>query len=392
MARSRRRRTAGWAAAVAIFLSASPARAGCDPSDMFDAAKNTLGGLSACSSACSDEASCAVALWLTAVLSGMAAEGAQDKVNSFCSHAQGSASQIAGALKSAAGTSIGQDVLGEAASKLESVGSAAKVVDCACETEQGLGSLSSEIGGCVEDALCSLQEFFGGDACTCTRPPPTVATCAAVNKVCEQHIYTEWHNYPECQGIGGLNSIFNTNPNGTNSGGYMQPWQTSLSVQSTPAGTLVEQLPPTAEGTGCEGVRYCFCPAPMKPNWVHVPNPGSDRDFYVFACDCPEGTHPGAVMPNGISSCLCDNTNQPAMLNGLAVHGICPPPACPAGQVRMTDDSPCVTPCADPKQGMAFDGSCCDPKQMSSCGKCCPPDTLPNPQTGSCEPRPQPPK
>ncbi|MCI4679573.1 hypothetical protein K9U39_06680 [Rhodoblastus acidophilus] len=326
---------------------------------------------------------------MTSVLTGVAAAAGQSAVNSFCSQAEGKTdvNKIISILKSAGGSSVDQ-----LAGVLNSVGSITSVVKCACETEQGAGSLGSNIGACMEDALCSLQEALGGGSCYCTRPPPALARCAAVNQKCEKVMYTEWWRYPECQGIGASGSIFNTNPNGQNSGGYMQPWQSTLSVTTTPEGTLVQQLPPTAEGTGCGGVHYCFCPAPMKINWVHVPNPGSDREFYVLACDCPEGTHPGDVMPNGISSCLCDNTNQPAMLSGLAVHGICPPPACPAGQSRMGGDGPCVTPCADPKQGMAFDGSCCDPKQMSSCGKCCPLDTFPNSQTGSCEPRPQPPK
>ena len=131
----------------------------------------------------------------------------------------------------------------------------------------------------------------------------------------------------------------------------------------------------------------------MKAEWLEVPNPGSLDRAYVFACDCPDGTHPGATTPKGISSCLCDNTNQPANF-GFAPYGMCPPPACPAGQTRLGNDpnSPCVTPCSDPKQGMAFDGSCCDPAQMNACGQCCPPSAVPDPKSGTCVPRPQPPK
>jgi hypothetical protein len=135
----------------------------------------------------------------------------------------------------------------------------------------------------------------------------------------------------------------------------------------------------------------------MNPVWHEVPNPGSGDHRYIFSCDCPydpkdpdRQTHPGAVV-NGISTCLCNNTNQPANF-GFAPLGMCPPPACPAGQTRLGLDGDCVTPCSDPSQGMAFDGSCCNPAQMSSCGQCCPPSTVPDPKSGTCVPRPQQPK
>jgi hypothetical protein len=370
----------------------TPAQAGCDPGDIFDAAKQTYSAVSDCKSACSNEASCAGAIWLAAVLSGIATEGGQNKVDSFCNQAQGSASQILGKLETIGGSSIGQEVLGQVASLLNSVGSAAMVVKCACETEHAGASLDSSFGSCMEDALCWLQEQLGGGSCYCTRPPPAIARCAAIAEQCRQVTYMEWWRYPECQNIAAPNSIINTNPDGKNSG-YMDDWRSTLSISTSSEGTLIEQLPPTAEGTGCGGVRYCYCPAPMKPDWVLIPNPGSGQNLYVFACECPDKTHPGAVMPNGISSCLCDNTNQPANF-GFAPFGMCPPPACPAGQTRLggDDNSPCVTPCADKSQSMAFDGSCCNPAQMTNCGQCCPPDTVPNVKTGSCEPRPKPPK
>jgi hypothetical protein len=389
MALSRGWRIRGAAFVAAMILLASPARAGCNASDIFNAAKNTVTGLSACESACSNQASCAVAIWMTAVLSGIAVEGGQGIVNSFCSQAQGSASQIVGKLQSVGGSSVGQSLLGEVASKLESVGAAAQVVSCACQTEQGLGALSSDIGECMSEFMCWLQSEMGLGACECTPPPPQIANCASVDlKKCQNEDYLKTLSDPAC---GASNSIGNSNQQCKNFS-YMKDVQYTYSCTTTSEGTLVQALPPTAEGTGCNPVYYCFCPAGMTPAWPEVANPNSSDKRYAFACNCPDGTHPGAVMPNGISSCLCDNTNQPAILSGLAINGMCPPPACPEGQTRLGGDGPCVTPCADPKQGMAFDGSCCDPAQMSSCGKCCPLDTVPNAQTGSCEPRPKPPK
>jgi hypothetical protein len=43
-----------------LILLASPARAGCNPSDIFNAAKQTASGLSSCASACSTGVGCAV--------------------------------------------------------------------------------------------------------------------------------------------------------------------------------------------------------------------------------------------------------------------------------------------------------------------------------------------
>jgi hypothetical protein len=384
----------GWRTGAAAFFGAmillsSPASAGCNPSDIFNAAKNTVTGLSSCASACKNQASCAVAIYMTEVLTAAAVGGAQGMVNSFCSQAQGSASQIVGKLQSVAGSSIGQQVLGEVAKKLESVGSAAQVVSCACETEQGAGALSADMGACMQDVLCYLQEKLGMGACDCTPPPPQIANCSSVDiKKCQKEDYIKTLSDPAC---GAGNSIGNSNQDCQNYS-YMKDVQYTYSCTTTSEGTLVQALPPTAEGTGCNPAYYCFCPAGMVPAWPSVGNPNSSDPRYAFACNCPGGTHPGAMMPNGISSCLCDNTDQPAILTGLAINGMCPPPACPAGQTRLGGDGACVTPCSDPSQGMALDGSCCDPAQMSSCGKCCPPTTVPNAKTGSCEPRPQPPK
>jgi hypothetical protein len=383
--------SASWIAAViaAMIVMASPARAGCNPSDIFDAAKQSVSGLSDCAGACADGVGCAAAAAATGVLTEVAAAAGQGAVDSFCSKVQGTASQILGQLQSAGGSKIGQNVLGELADVLSAVGSPAKVMQCACATEQGVGALGSDLGDCMEDALCWLQDQLGFGSCDCTRPPPALASCPSIDvKKCkEDHSYSGIWN-PACIPSG---SIGYSNPNCKSSGSYMEPWQHTLTCTTTAEGTLVVTLPPTAEGTGCGGAYYCFCPAPMKADWHQVPNPGSGDARYAFSCDCPDGTHPGETMPNGISSCLCDNTNQAAIF-GFAPFGMCPPPACPTGQVRIGGVGDCVTPCADASQGMTFDGSCCNPAQMTSCGQCCQPGTLPDPKSGTCVPRPQPPK
>lgn len=392
-------RSGGWqalAAAIiaAMTLLASPARAGCNPSDIFDATKQSVSGLSDCASACATGAGCAAAAAATGVLTEIAAGAGQGVVNSFCSQVQGNATQILGQLQSAGGSSIGQNLLNDFADALSAVGSPATVVQCACQTEQGLGSLGADLGACVEDALCWLQDQLGFDPCGCARPAPTLANCASIDvKKCkEDHSYSGIWN-PACLPSG---SIGHAAPDCLSTG-YTEDWEYTLTCTTTAEGTLVVALPPTAKGTGCGGAYYCFCPAPMIATWHGVPNPDGDSRW-AFSCDCPydpddpdRQTHPGAVMPNGISSCLCNNTNQPANF-GFAPFGMCPKPACPAGQTRLGVNGECVTPCSDPSQGMAFDGSCCNPAQMSSCGQCCPASTVPDPKSGTCVPRPQQPK
>jgi hypothetical protein len=387
MERSLNMRFLGLALVAGAMLSVSPARADCSASDIFNAAKTTVGGLGSCAKACADGAGCAAASALTSALTGIAASGAQGAVDSFCSQAEGlsNVKTVTDLLNKAGASSIAQ-----IASLLDTVGSLSMVVKCACETEQGAGALGADLGDCMKDILCALQEALHMGSCDCAIPSPAMVNCAAIDvKTCSSYggRFEQWH-HPECIVPGG---IANSQPNCNNSGSYMEDWQYTLSCTTTAEGTLVQALPPTAKGTGCNGIFYCFCPAPMVAAWLQNPNPDKDWDKYAFTCECPKDTHPGATMPNGISSCLCDNTNKPADFKSLL--GMCPPPECPSGQVHWgAADGPCVTPCSDPKQGMALDGSCCNPAQMTTCGTCCAPGTIPDPKSGSCVPAPQPPK
>ena len=372
-------RTRGAVVVAAMMLLASPAQSGCNPTDIFNAAKQSVSGLSDCASACADGVGCTAAMAVSGALTGVAVQAGQGTVNSFCSQAQGDIAKALSDLNSVGG--IGKDLLGEIADALNAVSSPAEVVKCACGTEQGGDSLGSDLGECLEDGLCALAGAFG-DPCGCPAPPPpAVANCASIDvKKCED-------NKSACIPSG---SIGATCPKPPCWDPYA-PWDGTLLVLTTSSGTYVSTVPAWADGECNSGQQSCFCPKPMNPAWREIPNPDSSDPEYAFSCDCPDGTHPGALM-NGISSCLCDNTNQPAILTGLAINGMCPPPACPAGQTRFGGNGPCVTPCSDPSQGMAFDGSCCNPAQMTSCGECCPPTTVPDPKSGTCVPRPQQPK
>lgn len=399
MVRTEGWRTQGAAIVAAMILLASPARAGCNLEDVGKALYGTANATLDCESVCDSEEACDAAIALDLALAAVALQGSdtgkgQDLVNQFCKEAQVKGQNIVATLNTIFDNKIANDVLGDLSTQLAAVGSAVKVVQCACETEQSTNSLGAGVGQCLQEALCDLGIDFG---CACTRPPSQTANCASIDvKKCEEdHNYSGIWN-PACIPSG---SIANSNPNWQNPLPEMAPYAPSVAKVETPEGLLAIQLPPTAEGTGCnEAVQSCFCPAGMNATWHEVPNPNSGDHRYIFSCDCPydpkdpdHQTHPGATMPNGISSCLCNNTNQPANF-GLAPFGMCPPPACPAGQTRLGGTGDCVTPCSDPSQGMAFDGSCCNPAQMTSCGECCPPSTVPDPKSGTCVPRPQQPK
>lgn len=382
-------RTQGAAIIVGLILLASPARAGCSLEDIGNAFYGTLKATATCKSVCENEAACAAAVALDIALGGAAVQGSdtgqgQQLVNQFCKEAQGTADQIVGKLNTIFGNAIAKEVLGDLSSQLSSVGSAAQVVRCACETEQSTNSLGDDLGQCVDEALCG----WFGVGCDCKRPPPQTANCSSIDvKKCkEDHDYSGIWN-PACIPSG---TIHNTNPDWKQGGSYAD-YSSKLLKEESSQGTLVLQLPPAVDN--CTPAQTCFCPKPMVPSWHEIPNPNSGDHMYTFSCDCPyepknpdHQTHPGGMLPSGISQCICNNTGQPANF-GLAPFGMCPPPACPAGQIRLSLNGECVSPCSDPSQGMAFDGSCCNPAQMTSCGQCCPPGTMPDSKNGTCVPK-----
>ena len=367
-----------------MLLLASPARAGCSLEDLGESIYGGLKATYVCASLCADSAvGCEIAIALELALAGAAISGSdtgkgQDLVDQFCAQATGSGDQVADKLKAIFGSSIPEDVY----KKLKSVSSASKIAKCSCETEQSVNSTGFDLDECIEDVLCGVL----GMGCSCTRPPPQTAACPSIDvKQCKEGSYSGIWN-PACIPSG---SIGNCNGKWQKCG-YGDNIPTVAKGESS-LGTLAIQMPPTQEDTGCDPVQSCFCPKPMNATWHEVPNPGSGDHRWVFSCDCPyeadnpdHQTYPGAMLPSGISQCLCYNTNKPAQL-GFAPLGMCPPPACPTGQTRIGGE--CITPCSDPTQGMAFDGSCCDPAQMTSCGQCCPVGTMPDQNSGTCVPK-----
>jgi hypothetical protein len=378
-------------AAAAMLLPAGPARADCSLGDIANAIENTFGSVAsgACASACADGAGCGVASGMAGVLAGVP----QGTVNNFCGQVQtalGDAQNIGNGANAVEGIlgPLGLSSLASFVGDAAAVGAdPLNIAACACSLEQGINQLGSDFGSCVQQALCDVGQLFG-QSCSCSPPPPTVADCAQSNAKCDNSNNQDL----ACVGAGpqGQFTIMQGYDPKTNTIHNISPYYPAQQYQ-TSGGTLVTTT------YGCGGMSYCFCPKPMEATWtLDVPqnnaNPNNcsvcanNYPWYVFSCNCPGGTHadPSGALVNGISVCLCDKTNQPADFNPESFGGPCPPPACPTGQVRLSSNGNCVTPCSDPTKGMTMDGACCDPARVTACGFCCPGHTLPNPLAGTC--------
>jgi hypothetical protein len=385
-------------ATIGVLLPIAPARAGCSLDDLLNAVANTVEsiGSSSCAAACDTGAGCGAAVGVTAALAGVATEANQASVNTFCSDIsnliqqvnKGSddANSVVNALQQATNSSIGQDLLDDLSSAVGSVADPLGVAQCACSVEQGLGQLGSAFGACLQDFLCAGDALLG-NPCTCQAPAPLTADCAQSNITCGNFNDAD----PACAGGSASSPTIVSGQNGQTIPGYV-----GVSQQTNSSGTIVIGGGSGSDGHGhCAPTFYCFCPAPMKAVWTQdtVQNdnqgvPAGTSGWYIFSCQCPSGTHadPSGKTLAGISACLCDNSNQTANFAPDSFGGMCPQPNCPTGQIRLSGNGKCVTPCSNPSEGMTLDGACCNPAQMTSCGTCCPPGTTPDPATGTCLP------
>jgi hypothetical protein len=391
----------GLLTAAAVLTPSDPARAGCSAGDLLNAVVNTVTTVAtgSCSTACDNSATCGIAVWLTAALAGVATDDSQAAVDQFCTAmknvitpvktgASDAQSVIKGLQK--VDPSLAQDVLSELSSVLSDVSDPVSAALCGCAAEQSLSQLGAAFGACLEDFLCAGDAALG-HPCTCTAPPPVLANCAQSNANCNYN-----NGDAACQGGTAAFPTLIAGQNGTPIPPYTPVTQTQNST-----GTLVTGGGSGSDNNGhCAPTYYCFCPAPMQGKWVSdqafndsngipVGNNGQPTSgWFIFACECPSGTHadPSGATTGGVSVCLCDNSSLPANFATDAFGGMCPPPNCAAGQVRHNGNGNCVTPCSNPSEGMTFDGACCNPAQVTSCGTCCPPGTTPDPATGTCIP------
>jgi hypothetical protein len=382
----------------AALLCTTPARAdGCSIGDIVNGLVQTIGSFTSgtCAGACTDGVGCGAAAGIAAGLGTAAAVAGQGSVDTFCSDLNSAVNGL-GDIQSALGP-IPSDVSSTIISTLNDLGDPLTVAQCACSLEQGANQVVSGLAACweqFEQGLCQVMNF--GQSCTCSPPPPAVADCSYLqNSQCgSTGPNYDPNKYGFCYGSGanGQTIVQGYDP-GSNSVQNISPYPPAQQTV-TSAGTEVS----IANGS-CGGVSYCFCPKPMEPTWT-LDGPENDLNpnncgacanhssWYVFSCNCPKTTHPdpSGKLVNGVPVCICDGTsNQVANLSSNALFGWCPPPDCPAGQIRLTGNGQCITPCSDPTKGMTMTGACCDPNQTSACGQCCPPHWTPNPATGGCQ-------
>jgi hypothetical protein len=371
-------------AGAAFVMSVTAGLAdGCTPQDLWNGLESATSAITsgACASACADGGGCIAAAAVAAGLGGVATDSSQGTVDQFCNAVQTAVNdaQNAGGDLSAIQNLLGQagissqGLVGPILDALNGLGDPLNIAECGCSLEHGIGQLGGDVLACLQDAICGIQEGLGLGGCSCHPPAPVAANCTAPAYCANSPADA---NRPECQG-----AIYAAPSN-----------PPSDIIHQQPNGTLVVDIVDGWDGKSywCSPDLYCFCPSPLTLAQIPVNYLGDGT--VMFACQCPDKTHPAAPSGPGAGVCICNDTGLVAVppvkstTNPEAVA--CPLPLtgipCPNGQTRLNDK--CVTPCSDPTKGMTTDGACCDPSQVTSCGMCCPPGTTPAPN-GTCIPR-----
>jgi hypothetical protein len=388
--------------AAATLSAQAWAYPGCNLSDIINDAGNTIGGIgsSQCVSSFATGGEVAVGV-VTGVLTAAALSGAGGGVDSLCGDVKGvadSATNVGQWLQQAGGS---MEDLGNLLSSLQGA-DPLNVAICACNLEQGVDSLVSDLGDC----FCDVANFFGVGSLfgcnACTPPPPIQANCAlpancyvgSSDPACQGNVIAACPTPTSTGGLGGLGNLFG----GSSGGAGGLPGLFGLgpacpaSVQNGPTGAFAST---TTRDPNCPQVLFCFCPKPLVPTWT-TPPPGpppgqqctSGSCFpwptgpAIFTCACPPGTSQSGVA-GGLPVCRCPYTGvQPVATDDPSQ--MCPPVnilgSCQPNQVVV--NGKCVTPCSDPGMGMTPDGACCDPNLMTSCGECCKSGTIP--VNGTC--------
>ncbi len=343
-----RARLFGAALAAALVTAPGAARAdGCG--DVWNAVDNTVTSLASgnCAAACADPVTCAAA----GVLAGALATQGPGAAGNMCD-------QLNAAVGDANALGSWLAPLGETAADLikeAGLAGAVSAAQCACDIEQGVGQLASDLGACLVGIFCAIP----GTNCPCTPSPPQLVDCSQI----------------------------------MNDSGSPAPAQ----VTPVTNGTLIVAAFQTCSPT------YCFCPSPMvlSENPIAGMNMSCPCDscpsscpiycgcYWYYSCQCPAGTTAAAPAGPLAQICICDTTGRAAVppVPGPYNPGgqICPTPltgiACPQGQANFKGQ--CVPACAS-NQVRAPDGHCCDPSQVTSCGTCCPDGQTANLSNGTC--------
>jgi hypothetical protein len=373
--------------AAGVWLSPSSARAGgsCSVGDLWNALQNTLNTISSsnCAGVAADPA-----MWApVGVAAGVMAGVSQSQ--QFCQQVQNAQNQLTNVqgdgnslVTQLGNLGIDASFLSTVLDALSSAADALAVVECACGLANNITQVGGDLGACVEDALCDLQNLahqldpglFGSCSGSIYNAPTncTQNPCNAQTGACN----------PNLAG----NAIIKC-PAGDDA--------PPVSQTTSSNGTIVSVV----EGANAKGVisvESCICPAPMTGTWVtnsgyaQWSNIVSDPACQVFVCECPKGTTQASATGAGQYVCVCPDgqTAQPPVKTELNPDGVpCPGlltgPNCPQGQVAYGQN--CVPACTA-GEVRTPSGTCCNPNQVASCGMCCPAGMVPNPSNGTCMP------
>ena len=371
-------------AAAAMLLPTASARAhpDCSINDIWNALQNTLNTISSsnCAGVSADPTLWAPVGTAAGVMAGIS------QSQQFCQQVQNAQNQLTNIqgdgnslVTQLNNLGIDASFLSSVLSVLSSAGDALAVVECACGLSNNITQVGGDIGSCVVDALCDLQNLanqldpslFGSCTGTIDNVPTncTQNPCNAQTGACD----------PNLAG----NAIIRC-PAGDDA--------PPVSQSASGNGTIVSVVE-GASASGTVTVESCICPAPMTGNWItnsgyaEWSNIVSDPACQVFVCTCPQGSKLASNSGAGQYVCVCQNTGLPTMAGyGATIDNPCPGfltgLPCPKGQINF--NGKCVTPCTSSSEVMTPDGTCCNPNQETMCGQCCPAGMVPNPATGTC--------
>jgi hypothetical protein len=372
------------AAAMLLPTASAQAHPDCSITDIWNALQNTLNTISSsnCAGVSADPALWAPVGTAAGVMAGIS------QSQQFCQQVQNAQNQLTNIqgdgnslVTQLNNLGIDASFLSSVLSVLSSAGDALAVVECACGLSNNITQVGGDIGSCVVDALCDLQNLahqidpglFG----SCTGTIDNVPTNCTQNPCSNQ---TGACN-PNLAG----NAIIKCPP------GDDAPPVT----QTTSGNGTIVSVVEGASASGTITVESCICPAPMTGNWItnsgyaEWSNIVSDPACQVFVCTCPQGSKLASNSGAGQYVCVCQNTGLPTMAGyGATIDNPCPLPLtgqpCPKGQINF--GGKCVKPCTSSSEVMTPDGTCCDPNQVTFCGQCCPAGKVPDPANGTCTP------
>jgi len=370
------------AAAMLLPTASAQAHPDCSITDIWNALQNTLNTISSsnCAGVSADPALWAPVGTAAGVMAGIS------QSQQFCQQVQNAQNQLTNIqgdgnslVTQLNNLGIDASFLSSVLSVLSSAGDALAVVECACGLSNNITQVGGDIGSCVVDALCDLQNLanqldpslFGSCTGTIDNVPTncTQNPCNAQTGACD----------PNLAG----NAIIRC-PSGDDA--------PPVSQSASGNGTIVSVVE-GASASGTVTVESCICPAPMTGNWItnsgyaEWSNIVSDPACQVFVCTCPQGSKLASNSDAGQYVCVCQNTGLPTMAGyGATIDNPCPGLLtglpCPKGQINF--NGKCVTPCTSSSEVMTPDGTCCNPNQETMCGQCCPAGMVPNPATRTC--------